>query len=141
MFCKPSVIVMCLVIFNKAINAKTFTKVWFFRIATAVIALFTKKNGCNNLVTYFNRITFSINSNAFTYSYNFTCTFVTKNNFLVAERIITIFVNVCTTDTTTFNLNKNFTGTRCRDFDVSQLNDSFAFNTVNDFWLYKISHF
>ena len=138
---KPTVVVMVSIVFNKTVNAETCAEVGEIGIAFAIIAFAAKKNGGNNLVANLAGVALSINGNAFADSYNFTGSFVSKNNFLVAERVITIFVNVSSADTATLNLNENFAGTGSGDFNVAKLYDCFTFNAIYNLRLNKISHF
>lgn len=141
MFSKPTVVVVLGIIFNKTVNTKTCAKVRKLGEAAAVVTLATKKNRGNNLIANLNRVALGVGGNAFANSYNLTCSLVSENDFFVAKGIVTIFVNVGSSNTAAFNLNKDFAGAGGRNFDVAKLCNSLALNTVNDFRLNKISHF
>jgi hypothetical protein len=139
--CKPTVVVVVSVVLDKTVNAKTCTEVGKLGVTAAVVALSAEKNGSNNLVTNLDGIALCINGNALTDSYDLTCTLVSENDLLVTEGIVAIFVNVSTADAAALNLYEYLTGTGSGDLDVAKLNDSLTLDTVNDFRLYKISHF
>ena len=132
---------MLCIVFDKSVNAEAFAEVGNFGETTAVITLAAKKNRGNNLVANLDGVALGVGGNAFADSYNLTGSFVTENDLFISEGIVTVFVIVGTSDTAAFNLNENFAGAGGRNFDVAELNDCLALNTVNDFRLYKISHF
>jgi hypothetical protein len=138
---KPTVVVMLCIVLNKTVNAKTFAKVGKFRVTAAVIALTAKKNRGNNLIANLDRIALGVNGNALTDSYNFARSLVTENDFLIAEGVVTVFVNIGAANAAALNLNEYFAGTGGRDFDVAKFYDSLALNAVNNFGFYKISYF
>ena len=141
MFSKPTVVVMLCVVFDKTVNTEAFAEVGKLGETTAVITLAAEKNGGNNLISNLDGVALGIGGNAFADCYNLTCSFVTENDFLISEGIVTIFVNVGSADAAAFNLNEDFAGAWGGDFDVAKLYDCLSFNTVNDFRLYEISYF
>ena len=141
MLCKPTIVVMLCIVLNKTINTQACAKVRKLRITTAVIALAAKKNRGNNLVSYFNGVALCINGNALANCYNFTGSFMAKNDLLVTKRVVTILVNVSSADTAALNLNKNFTGTGGRDFNVAKFNDCLALNAIYNLRFNKICYF
>ena len=137
---KPAVVVMLCIVLDQAVNTQTGAQVGQFGIALAVIALAAQQDGGNDLVADLDGIALGVNGHAFADSDDFTGAFMAQNDFLVTKGIVTILMDVGAADAAAFNLNQDFTGTGGGDFNVSQFDDCFAFDTVNDLGFNEISY-
>lgn len=139
--CKPSVVVMLRVILDESVNAEACAEVGKLGEAAAIVALTAQKHGGDYLIADLDGIALCINGNTLTYRYDLARALVTESYLLIAEGIVTVFVNVCTADAAALDLNEYLTGTGCGDLNVAKLNDSFSLDSVYDLRLNKIRYF
>ena len=73
--------------------------------------------------------------------YDLACSLVAENDLFITKGVIPVLVNVGAANAAALNLDENFTGSGGRDLDVSELDDSLALYTVNEFRFHKICDF
>jgi hypothetical protein len=103
--CEPACKGLSIAVRDKTEHALLVAKVGVGRLIAANEALAAADNGGNDLVTYLDGLTFGIHLYVLTESDDLTRALVAKRYGNNSKRVAFPFVNVCTTNATTFNFN------------------------------------